>query len=278
MAAATGHADLLAALADPARPRLDARRVVVLVAHPDDETVGCGGVLARLTGVTVVVATDGAPRNLHDAHDHGFATVATYAAERAHELVTACALAGCPAAQIVRLGIPDQGAAFALVPLARRLAGLFAARQVATVLTHAYEGGHPDHDATCFAAHAAVRLLAANGPGPAIVEMPLYRMGDTGMELQSFGADAADVTRVVLTPEEQEHKRRMLDRYRTQAAILAPFGTEVELFRTAPVHQFAELPNGGRLLYEHFDWRLSGAQWRTLAAAAMADLSFGDGA
>src|SRR6185437_9724842 len=43
------------------------------------------------------------------------------------------------------------------------------------VFTHAYEGGHPDHDAVAFAVHAACRL---SDIPPAIVEMPYYHRQD----------------------------------------------------------------------------------------------------
>jgi LmbE family N-acetylglucosaminyl deacetylase len=52
------------------------------------------------------------------------------------------------------LGIPDQAASLGLAGLARRLAVQLAASGAEVVVTHAYEGGHPDHDATAFAVHA----------------------------------------------------------------------------------------------------------------------------
>src|SRR4029077_3455583 len=55
----------------------------------------------------------------------------------------------------------DQQAAFRLAELARRLAALFAERGIAVVLTHACEGGHPDHDAVAFAVHGAARLFSS---------------------------------------------------------------------------------------------------------------------
>jgi LmbE family N-acetylglucosaminyl deacetylase len=38
-------------------------RTLVLVAHPDDEAVGCGALMQRMHEPVVVFATDGAPRD-----------------------------------------------------------------------------------------------------------------------------------------------------------------------------------------------------------------------
>lgn len=253
--------------------RIDASDVAVVFAHPDDETIGCGAQLARWSGVTLVLVTDGAPLNLQFAQAAGFTTAAEYAAARRQELQEALAVAGLPREALVTFGISDQQVAHRLVEVTRRLMDLAEARGLNILFTHAYEGGHPDHDATAFAVHAAAQLLARRGHPITIVEMPYYQAGDGDMARQRFSpAAAGEEFTIRLSPEQQALKRRMMAAHRTQQAILAPFDVSAEFFRIAPRYDFSELPNQGRLLYEQQDWGLTGRQWLTLARAALAEL------
>src|SRR4051812_11427073 len=68
--------------------------VLVVAAHPDDETIGAGPRLARLRAVQVVFVTDGAPADLRDVARLGFASRAAYASARAREADTALSLLG----------------------------------------------------------------------------------------------------------------------------------------------------------------------------------------
>jgi LmbE family N-acetylglucosaminyl deacetylase len=265
--------NFLNALAAPERSRLEASGVAIVVAHPDDETIACGAQLARLERATIVVVTDGAPRNLDDARRCGFRTAEDYARAREREFSAVLDMAGVAPEWALRLRVPDQQAAFRLTQITQVLVQLFALRRIQLALTHAYEGGHPDHDAVAFSVHSAAAILRGAGTNMAIVEMPLYRLGENGIVYQSFcGPAQAGETAVRLTRKEQALKRRMIAAYVTQAGVLAPFATEVERFRPAPHYDFAQLPNGGRLLYECYDWGLDGAQWIRLARSAMAEI------
>ena len=258
----------LAALTDPEQRAIPFRTAVV-VAHPDDETLACGSLLPRLSGLTIIHVTDGAPGNGEDAARHGFDSPQAYAAARRAELERAVALAGIRPEQLAELGWPDQGASAHIAEIARDLAGRLA--NIDAVITHAYEGGHPDHDATAMAVSAAATLLGESAP--AILEAPLYRAGPDGWAVQSFARDSRGPEVVLeLTPDEQRLKQAMLNSFETQREVVMRFSAATERFRPAPDYDFGALPNGGQLLYEIQRWGMCGSRWLELARAARAQL------
>ncbi len=254
--------DILRAL--DSREPVDAP-VLMLAAHPDDETIGAGASLSLFRRLMVVHLTDGAPRDLRDARAAGFADAAGYAAARREEL-RAALRAGDVAAQLAELGAPDREAALRMPELATALKDVLERFVPACVITHPYEGGHPDHDAACLIARLACGGL--DNP-PALLEMAGYFANVTGeMIVGGFLGEPAALV-AALTPAERARREAMLDCFVTQQATLAPFrGMETELFRLAPPTDFTQAPNPGRLWYERYDWGIDGARWRALARRA----------
>jgi len=147
---------------------LDLRgRAVVVSPHPDDETLGVGGLLWMLRrqgrAVVVVAVTDG--ESSHPATTTR--TTADLARRRRDEQVAALAHLGIGMTDLVRLGLPDTAVfeheadlADALVSLARADDWLIAPWEA---------DGHRDHDAAGRAAG-----LAADVGGVRLLRYPLW--------------------------------------------------------------------------------------------------------
>ena len=260
---------LIARIAAADRPRI-AERALVIAAHPDDETLGLGAQLHRFEHLIILHLTDGAPRDLADAHRHGFADARSYAAARARELQAALAAGGVRARRI-SLGLADQGR-HDLAQLARRLAAVMTAYPAAAVITHAYEGGHPDHDAAAFAARHAAAML---GPeiAPELIEFPGYQAGSGEVVWGEFLAwTDAPPTTIALSSNERCRKAAMIACFQSQRAVLSRFSCEAETLRPAPRYDFTQPPHAGPLGYELLGFGPPFAEWRKRAETGLAQL------
>lgn len=236
------------------------RRVLVVVAHPDDEVVGAGALISRLPDVWILHATDGAPRDPRFMARGFEGTREEYARARRRELEEALSLAGVGPDRLLGLRIADQEAVFEIPRLIEGIAR--AVREIGPelVLTLAYEGGHPDHDAVALAARQAAA-------GIEILEMPLYHAGPgtEAMTVAEFLPGPPEI-RLTLTEEERELKRRMIGAFATQAETLRAFlPPRDERFRPAPPYDFTRPPHAGRLQYEIWGFPIDGKRWRETA-------------
>ena len=126
------------------------RRVLVLAAHPDDEVIGCGGLIALLTAagaeVHVAYATDG------EATRGGVGSSDEVARVRRAEAIEACRVLGVDAPRF--LGHPDGALAANGAALAADVAALIAEFRPEVVLAPWHLDGHEDHRALAAAVPA----------------------------------------------------------------------------------------------------------------------------
>jgi N-acetylglucosamine malate deacetylase 2 len=255
-------------------------QAVLLVAHPDDETIGASACMGRLRHCTVVFLTDGAPRDpsLRSMRDSG--SRASYARIRHDEAISALTLVGINPDRILFLGGVDQEAVHDAATLADRFVSLLRQLQPDIIITHPYEGGHPDHDAAAFTAALSCRMLKKEQKtAPEVLEMTSYHFRDgqcvTG-EFLPLGCGQGSVTEEItlqLSPEERDRKEKMLNSYISQQVVLSGFAVGPERLRPAPAYDFLIPPHSGKLWYENLGWPMTGDRWRQIAADTLANLA-----
>jgi N-acetylglucosamine malate deacetylase 2 len=229
--------------------QLTFRRVLVFVAHPDDEAIACGALLQRASASLVVFATDGAAP--HYGFERKFGSLQKYSAERFREAAQALALIpNCLFRRLLHQNgthFQDQHLFLDLVEAFMALCQAIRAFAPDVLVSHAYEGGHIDHDACNFlAARAAVQL------GLQCLEFPLYsKSADGGDVFQHFRNTQPGEFTLQLSAQELSIKRRMFAAYRTQEKVLAVFRAEDERFRPALAENYAQLPSWREYPFEN---------------------------
>ena len=232
-------------------------RLLVLVAHPDDEVIAVGGQLRDWRGFHIGFATDGAPADPRFARRAGCQTRGAYRRVRLEESERALATARVPPCRVTRLGYEDLELAQTLPAVVRAVERLVDAVRPTAVLTHAYEGGHPDHDAL------ALAVARASLPkGLPRLEFAGYHAGPHGLVTGRFLPEGPRGGARRLTPAEEARKRTLLDCFASQRDTLSSFPRDVERFRRAPDYDFAARPHDGPLWYEQLGWGLDWAAWR----------------
>lgn len=237
-------------------------RTLVLVAHPDDEIIGCGALLQRAREPMVIFATNGAPRDEYWWKAYGSRDA--YAEIRKTEAAVAMRLAGVR--EIKHLhdydaeSFHDQELFHHLPEAVSLVSKIIGGFRPDALLTLAYEGGHQDHDACNFIAAMAARLCKL----PAW-EMPLYhRTADGHGAWQQFLTRDGDEITLIPSAREIEVKKEMIAVYKSQHLSLTQFRVQVEKFRCIPVYDYSQPPHSWKLNYEAWGWPVSG---REVAAA-----------
>jgi N-acetylglucosamine malate deacetylase 2 len=204
-------------------------RVLVFVAHPDDETIACSGLLQRTTAALVVFAVDGAPP--HYGFEKKFGSLRNFSAQRFQEASRALsAIPHCSFRRLTKCGrvwFVDQHLFLEMPEAFVSLCRIIREFSPDLLVSHAFEGGHLDHDAC----HVLAQQVASKFKLSAL-EFPLYWRAKRGGDvLQRFRQTQEGEFVLQLSASELRIKRQMLGEYHSQQALTAVFEYEVERFR-----------------------------------------------
>jgi LmbE family N-acetylglucosaminyl deacetylase len=229
-------------------------RTLVVVAHPDDEAIGCGLLLQRLQDATVAFLTDGAPA---DRYFWGkFGSRSAYAEVRAKE--TRKALEHLKGVRVVRFGARDQELMFRLDIALEWLRKIIREQKPETIVTHCYEGGHPDHDCCSF-----LCSIVAREAGIPVWEIPLYSRVD-GKFVRQYLPRRERAVCLSASQKEERAKAGMVQAYASQEEFLQSFEMTTEYFLPQPPYDYSLPPHDGRLNYEWWGWEVTGGDLCTM--------------
>lgn len=227
----------------------------ILVAHPDDESIAFGGVLQRIKQPYVLFTTDGAPRK--ESFWKPYRSRDDYASVRRQEASEALNFVKAPIlflSDYVEQGIADQEL-YSNLKVAIRVCEKFLDDiRPDCLLTLAYEGGHPDHDASCFMA----ALIGKRRALP-VWESPLYHSRINGsMAIQEFSTMTGLEIELAVENDALEKKLSMIHAYQSQSFLRKYWRPGVERFRPMAEYDFARRPMPWKLNYERWGWPMTG--------------------
>ena len=244
-------------------------RTMVLVAHPDDESITCGGLLQRMRKPFVVFATDGAPEDEYFWGKHGSRTA--YSVLRQEEARTALGHVGVSEVEFLAeqtsgtVKLEDQKLFRELSVALELLQSLVKNKRPDAILALAYEGGHPDHDSCSFLAAQLGREF-----GLPVWEAPLYHRNPDGSGVyQRFVNEKDEVIEFGVTGEMLGRKQRMLQSYKSQFDALPHFDAECERFRPQAHYDYSQPPHKGKTNYEVWQWAMTAKEVSQAFAVAL---------
>lgn len=255
-----------------ARGRAIDAPVALVVAHPDDETLGIGARMACLRHLVLIHLTDGAPRTPGLPGSEDGPRRAAVAAERSRELDRALAALGATPRRRTAYGYSDQESIVHLSEIVARLRDDLA--RVAFVVTHAYEHGHPDHDTAALAVHMACALLAGSGVQVPIIEFPSYHLRRDGACFGAFWPARGHRQWIAkLDLRERERKIHALACFASQREMLRNFPVDVERFRRAPAYDFRQPAPPPFAWYDQRKWPVDCRGWRESARQGLMQMA-----
>ena len=224
------------------------RRILILVAHPDDEVVACAASItrARAEGATIsaLYLTHGclARDTLWPWQRKSYQQ---FVDRRRAEADAAATFLG-----IQPVGWSDRPARH----LWQNLPDVYQEVEQAInqyrpdqLWVPAYEGGNPDHDALNAIGFSFKTRLS-------VLEFTEYNYYGGKPRSQTF-ISADETTRILtLNPEEQTQKKNALALYASERGNLSSIACQQESYRPISAYDYAQPPHQGTLWYNRFQW------------------------
>ncbi len=224
------------AAAAPLRPITARDRVLVVAPHPDDESLGAGGLLQRAVAaharIRVVFLTNGdnnvwAQRYIEHRFYIGAADKARWGARRDKEALNALGRLGVPAKSAVFLDFHDSDTTRLLMtgnqPFQAAIDSSIIAWQPTILVLPSPDDLHPDHNTAYVVTRLEYRRL--NTPLPYELEYLVH----------TNGAPKPGGIELPLTAEEKQTKLEAILRHATQMTLgrkrFTAFASDVETFR-----------------------------------------------
>ena len=254
-------------------PLVPFSRPLIFVAHPDDETLACGGLLQRVPASLVVFATDGTPAGF--GLERRYESLQAYTELRFQEASRALShVSSASSKWITRTDgsyFEDMHVYEELPQAATSLRVIAQDFSPDAIVSHTYEGGHIDHDACSFLAMHVAEILSLRR-----FEFPMYWINSAGQAVQQVfrdgkpGAAAGDAMEWHLSEVEIECKKKMMAEYRTQKGTVSTFAPGIERFRRATSDRLSfSLAQCRDYLYQHRPPRFYHTRRHRLSAKAL---------
>lgn len=246
---------------------IKAKRAAIVVAHPDDEILSLGSQLSEFKNMLMVHVTDGVSSNYRPSRERRVKM-------RLSELDSALTAVGAVSFDRKFLHVVDQEVINSVSTLAYDLVPMLRGCEV--VITHPYEGGHPDHDACSLLVYAACSLIeASNNKAPVRAEFASYHMRQSKLVAGEFWGPASSELVIRLDEAKQKIKRAALNFFSSAQPIISKFPISTERVRFAPRYEFSAPPPPIETQYDVCgkNWRIDGRRWRKYAKAMLHNLN-----
>lgn len=190
------------------------RRILIVAAHPDDEVIGLGSVLARHaaqgdTLVLIFVTNGRGPGWFTRGHNQR-----QYVLIRSEEVRDVGNILGIPSEHLGFLGFPDGNLIHYMKPLFHDLEQIYRAVQPNRVYVQGLEGGHIDHDVTSLVAQTVMFQMGFSH----VWEWAEYNSRyDVADPIIDFPAPTPSHTLQI--PINSDSKKRLLAAYHSQPII-----------------------------------------------------------